>query len=366
MQHVVTGLAQVVSWTLDRFGIAREGLRVEAPETVLEKSFFLGRDEQIVWLYRPPWLMILDPISADAYSVETQKLTQEWIRVHRMLLRRRRNLGNQITLVNVSHSKATQFLRSLELTISAETDTERSRFRLVRAQEQMLEKSIYAAFPESFDLCEALNALAPNGLPPEDLYIDEVTENTAAIDLFALVEQGNKYVLGVNEIEDLRRQLIEAEAEKKRLMTLAKDFDEAGQVIEKEAHEKLRLLNDENLQMRFHVEELEKNNGETSSILRSEIEKLKNALKTSNTNMFAFRREMTNRLEDAQAELFRAVESKEQENFRLLERLHCTQEEVEAYFSKNQQLTVFAVSAGASAERGRVLLSELFNSSLLK
>jgi hypothetical protein len=151
---VFTGLPQARCEELIRLIVPEAGAVYMPPQDFL-KMWRLDGSRRAVWLYRAPWSISKTAVYRNG-SQSASALLNEWLTIHRALLRKRRSLAANLVLVDADHTHPRELLHTLGLAF----DQEAAVAPAPSGIDSFLSQAFAAAAPELWDVYEALNALA--------------------------------------------------------------------------------------------------------------------------------------------------------------------------------------------------------------
>lgn len=160
MRVVVTGLVKDACKLVHHLVDAQAHVVSVAASDLLE-SLAAYEQDSVIWFYRAPW-MVPELPHEDPQRVNGAGWLEQWLTVHRTLLRRRRVLGARLLLVNADVVEVTALLDALSLPrVASSTKGDESAAAGGGFNPgTCLASDFETALPEYCDVFEALEALA--------------------------------------------------------------------------------------------------------------------------------------------------------------------------------------------------------------
>lgn len=375
MSVVVTGLHDsLCKAVVSKAGINRLVFRpVSEVLSAARGHAGLGRSERVVWLYRTPWLL------ANEEDTGTNPPLEQWLSVHRAVLRARRTLGNKLMLVNADQVSPFAVLSELGLqSKAAENGTAQADVIPVGAFPADLLMTVFNAIaPEYGDVFEALEALSWR--PDEDVVapaytnvpsseaLQEVvrllTDGHAATGLHEMLVQAQQEI----EVQKVETASLRAELQQRiaQQTSEAREVARLAQLVQKEqaAH---RDLSAQLQQERARAAEVQADQSAEIATLRADLQRravpdnrgdAREAARLAQLvqSEQAARRDLASQLQQERA---RVTELQAEQEL-LMQQMQQVQEELERYFLENRHLQCAIRESQQAMDAARCVISSM-------
>lgn len=375
MSVVVTGLHDsLCKAVVSKAGINRLVFRpVSEVLSAARGHAGLGRSERVVWLYRTPWLLVNEG------DTGTNPPLEQWLSVHRAVLRARRTLGNKLMLVNADQVSPFAVLSELGLQIkAAENGRAQADVIPVGAFPADLLMTVFNAIaPEYGDVFEALEALSWR--PDEDVVapaytnvpsseaLQEVvrllTDGHAATGLHEMLVQAQQEI----EVQKVETASLRAELQQRiaQQSSEAREVARLAQLVQKEqaAH---RDLSAQLQQERARAAEVQADQSAEIATLRADLQRravpdnrgdAREAARLAQLvqSEQAARRDLASQLQQERA---RVTELQAEQEL-LMQQMQQVQEELERYFLENRHLQCAIRESQQAMDAARCVISSM-------
>lgn len=379
---------------------------VANPDAVLENK--IEGVKQIIWLFHAPWFE-LEYVSfglKEGGDGEMQASLARWLKLHRTLLRKRRQLDGELRIVNLEKIDVPIFLKANGL-----QDMDMDVFKVkegqneYRAWRSILREQFATLFPEYWDMFEILEALSENPhQKPNDEHLS--MEPAELLSLYDHLRAAKEAPFLKKEFGRLKADLMDRDRGLKELAELTQSVQETADanllVLQHElkdatSHQsRLQKENDELLkkvqkseqqaiEAQSHGQktlvslqkELDQSNASREALNQqleifknisgNDIAKAANAYEALNQKMLgtqaALQKEIMN-FKEKETEIENSAKTSQklwaetqEENEHLLLQLHQMQEELERYLIQGKAVEEVLDGAETTLNRARILIA---------
>jgi hypothetical protein len=304
----------------------------------------LGSDGALVfWLYRAPWHLPPGGPMAD-----------EWLALHRRLLRGRAAFGGRLVLINADAEQPSDVLASLGLAGDGVASSA-SRPAIDAGMSALLAKAFDWAAPEFWDVFEALESAAPpTGRMPLFRSALQAPGADQVLTLQRLVAAGAQAPSLASDLQSVQQQLSASQQLAEQGRTQALELERENELLLLQLHQVQEELEQGFLDHRKQLAKADAAQAEQSGLLASLQVELSQQLEKVGVSAQAL--SAAQQLADQGRTQVSELES---ENELLLLQLHQVQEELEQYFLDNRQLQQVMGQSRHSLDRARHLISRL-------
>ena len=306
-----------------------------------------GSDGALVfWLYRAPWHLPSGGPMAD-----------EWLALHRRLLRGRAAFGGRLVLINADAEQPSDVLASLGLAGDgvAPMASSASGPAIDAGMSALLAKAFDWAAPEFWDVFEALESAAPpTGRMPLFRSALQAPGADQVLTLQRLVAAGAQAPSLASDLQSVQQQLSASQQLAEQGRTQALELERENELLLLQLHQVQEELEQGFLDHRKQLAKADAAQAEQAGLLASLQAELNQQLDKLGVSAQAL--SAAQQLADQGRTQVSELES---ENELLLLQLHQVQEELEQYFLDNRQLQQVMGQSRHSLDRARHLISRL-------
>ena len=306
-----------------------------------------GADGPLVfWLYRAPWQLPLGASVAD-----------DWLALHRRLLRGRAAFGGRLVLINADAEQPLDVMTSLGLASDgiAPPMSITSGPTLDAGMSALLAKAFDWAAPEFWDVFEALESAAPpTGRTPLFRSALQAPGSDQVLALQRLVAAGAQAPALASDLLSVQHQLNAAQQLAEQGRSQVSALQGENELLLLQLHQVQEELEQGFLDHRKQLAQADVLQAEQAGLqakLQEELKQLAEKLSVSAEALTA--------AQQTADQGRHQVSELESENELLLLQLHQVQEELEQYFLDNRQLQQVMGQSRHSLDRARHLISRL-------
>jgi len=306
----------------------------------------------VFWLYRAPWHL---PLGAP--------LADEWLALHRRLLRGRALFGGRLVLINADAEQPLDVMTSLGLAADGiaplvsipSAPAIASAPALDNSMSALLAKTFDWAAPEFWDVFEALESAAPpTGRTPLFRSALQAPDSDQVLALQRLVAAGAQAPALAKDLLSVQHQLNAAQQLAEQGSSQVSALEGENELLLLQLHQVQEELEQGFLDHRQQLAQADAARAEQVGLhanLQEELKQLADKLSASAEALTA--------AQQTADQGRHQISELESENELLLLQLHQVQEELEQYFLDNRQLQQVMGQSRHSLDRARRLISRL-------